>query len=173
MAHNATAITGGEYILHAASSLAGVSGGPTLPLPLLILFHWMHKEKTQTGDAKGRLPLHYALMNHEGSDSSTKIDSKSIKNNFWVDMLLDSFPEGTKIYDKSCRLPLHYALGLASSPCRLDVVGKLLAHHPESIERRDPITGLYPFQQAAISDLDSCFYLLRRAPHLLVSSIHN
>lgn len=173
MAHSATAIAGGEYILHAASSLTGDSGGPTLPIPLLILFHWMHKEKTQTRDAKGRLPLHYALMNHGGSDSSNKIDLKSIKDIFWIDMLLESFPEGPRIYDKSCRLPLHYALGLVSSSCRLDVVSKLLAHNPESIERRDPITGLYPFQQAAISDLDSCFYLLRQAPHLVAPSLHN
>ena len=177
MAHNAAAAesAGGENLLHAASSLTrdSSSSGPTLPIPLLILFHWMYKEKTQTRDSKGRLPLHYALMNPGGSDFSNKSDVKSTSDNVWTDMLLESFPEGTRVSDESRRLPLHYALDPSLASCRLEVVRKLVVHNPESTERRDPITGLYPFQQAATFDLDSCFFLLRRAPHLVASSFHN
>ena len=161
-----------ENLLHAASSLAGASG-PYLPQPLLFLFHWMHKEKTKMRDDKGRLPLHYSLMNHQSiiEESPNKPVKKETKDNVWVDMLIGSFPEGTKVADKTLRLPLHYALDTPC--CNLEVVNKLILNHPESLERRDPITGLYPFQQAAESDLSTSFYLLRRAPNLVASSLHN
>ena len=133
----------------------------------------MHKDKTSIRDEKGRLPLHYALMNHQvtNTQSPYQADLKPAKATAWLEMLIDSFPDGVKVADKALRLPLHYALDSPSG--NRDIVKKLVHNYPESLERRDPITGLYPFQQASTSDLDTCFQLLRQAPNLVGSSLHN
>lgn len=93
------------------------------------------------------------------------------KKSVWIDTLLDSYRQGARIADKEHRLPLHYALD--DSCVETTVVKKLILNHPESLERRDPVSGLYPFQQAAVSNLDTCFHLLRRAPNLVLASLQN
>jgi hypothetical protein len=158
-----------DYLLHVASSLAsGGTSGPRLPQPLLFLFHWMHPEQVKVRDDKGRLPLHYALMKSRQTETSPR----ECKDNVWVNMLLESYPEGAKVADKALRLPIHYALD--SLKTGVDdgndgIIDKLIHHHPESLERRDPKSGLYPFQQAV--DLSDCFLLLRRAPNLVMASL--
>jgi hypothetical protein len=171
MAHGAETICE-DNVLHAVASLESATG-PSLPQPFLFLFHWMHKDKTNIFDEKGRLPLHYALMNHQVSTKKSpyQADLKVTKATAWLEMLIDSFPDGVKFADKALRLPLHYALDSPSGSW--DIINKLVHNHPESLERRDPITGLYPFQQASTSDLDTCFHLLRQSPNLVASSLHN
>lgn len=171
MAHGDEAICEDD-ILHAVASLESATG-PSLPEPFLFLFHWMHKDKTSIRDEKGRLPLHYALMNHQVTTKKSPYQAalKPAKAIAWLEMLIDSFPDGVKVADKALRLPLHYALDSPSG--NRDIVKKLVHNYPESLERRDPFTGLYPFQQASTSDLDTCFQLLRQAPNLVGSSLHN
>jgi hypothetical protein len=160
-----------DYLLHAASSLTSDCGS-TLPEPLLFLFHWKCEDGVKTCDFKGRLPLHYALMSHTVSVRSGYRDNESsseeTKYNVWVDMLIESYPKGARVVDGKGRLPLHYALDAASS--QKDNVTKLIQLFPDSVERRDPVTGLYPFQQASLSSISVSFELLRRAPTLVRSS---
>lgn len=161
-----------DNILHAACSLASTCG-PPLPKPLLFLIHRIHREQTAKCDERGRLPLHYALMNHQSRSENAMYKPSGVdgKDSVWIDTLLDTYGQGARIADKEHRLPLHYALD--TSCVETSVVKKLILNHPESLERRDPVSGLYPFQQAAVSNLDTCFHLLRRAPNLVLASLQN
>jgi hypothetical protein len=109
----------------------------------------------------GSLPLHLALQ----------------CNPHVVEMLIDLFPLSISMPDGSGRLPLHIAL-LQKSPSW----EKILALYPAALESRDPMTGLLPFQLAAMStnsngiarddleggddSLSLCFQLLRKNPCL-------
>jgi ankyrin repeat protein len=55
-------------------------------------------------------------------------------------------------------------------------LGALLQVYPEALQRRDGITKLFPFQQAAVGhdgDVEMAFMLLRRDPSLVRVTIHN
>jgi hypothetical protein len=52
----------------------------------------------------------------------------------------------------------------------LQVFQALLRHHPRALERRDGLTGLLPFQQAAAgrrSDATLVYSLLRASPTMV------
>jgi len=113
----------------------------------------------------GSLPLHLALQ----------CNPQVVE---MVEKLIDLFPLSISMPDGSGRLPLHIAL-LRKSPSW----EKILTLYPAALESRDPMTGLLPFQLAAMStnnsngiarddleggddSLSLCFQLLRKNPCL-------
>ena len=94
-----------------------------------------------------------------------------------IEKFIDIFPLSVSMPDGSGRLPLHIAL-LQKSPSW----EKILCLYPAALECRDPVTGLLPFQLAAMStsnnigtehdneenedSLSLCFQLLRKNPCL-------
>jgi hypothetical protein len=97
----------------------------------------------KTSDTDGRLPLHLALM--VASDVGIKTPTQPV------------CIEDTSNERKQC--------------ARWIVVQKLVDCYPESVELRDPVTGLFPFQLAAASGqvpLESVYVLLRRSPNLVL-----
>ena len=112
----------------------------------------------------GSLPLHLALQCNPHVVEM-------------VEKLIDLFPLSISMPDGSGRLPLHIAL-LQKSPSW----EKILTLYPAALESRDPMTGLLPFQVAAMStnsngiasddleggddSLSLCFQLLRKNPCL-------
>ena len=87
-----------------------------------------------------------------------------------VATILDACPEAVRVYDNSNRLPLHYAIeavGRTTSVHKAEVsyhdyltedddmdlwnafLEPLLKAWPDSVDRRDGVTKLYPFMQAA------------------------
>lgn len=120
-----------------------------------------------------------------------------------VSLVLAKFPSACRVVDKQNQLPLHIAIdhakeeGQRRRSCRrrsLDAnssmsvstgqqpsnnrsfyrpVDAILSHYPEALQRRDGVTKLYPFQQAASGpdgDAELCFLLLRRDPTLIASN---
>jgi ankyrin repeat protein len=181
-------------LLHAASSLARASG-PCLPKPLLDLIYWIDESAVIRADAEGRLPIHYSVMPSTTCDDvalkSTRKDQIEATDYLsWVKFLLDEAPATSRMADKQLRLPLHYALDgsftgadawgrirtddeapeMETPSWQQEVIAHLVYAFPDSVERKDPQTCLFPFMQAASNpnvSLDVVFSLLRRSPALL------
>lgn len=184
-------------LLHAASSLARGSG-PCLPKPLLDLTYWMDPGVVLRADAEGRLPIHYSVMPSTTCDDvalkSTRKDQIEATDYLsWVKFLLEEAPATSAKTDNTLRLPLHYALDgsftgadawgrirtddeapeMKTPSWQQEVIELLVSTFPDSVERKDPLTCLYPFMQAAANpnvSLDTVFSLLQRSPALLSSS---
>ncbi|KAG7349297.1 ankyrin repeat domain protein [Nitzschia inconspicua] len=95
-----------------------------------------------------------------------------------LDILVTADPSAARIEGRfgSCRgrLPLH--LAVATGKPWNEGIKSILAAYPEAISRIDPLTGLYPFQQAAASDRPECsviFELLKKDPSLAILSPSN
>jgi hypothetical protein len=139
----------------------------------------------------GRLPLHYACSRGGYKAQYPVGVSCNIQNMEEVPPLqtvLAKFPEASRVADSLQKLPLHIAIDYAKEAkqqhdtfeernCQrlyYKEIELLLQSYPESLQRRDGITKLYPFLQAAEgcdSDLDMTFTLLRRDPTLVRSAI--
>ena len=182
------------HLLHAASSLARASG-PCLPKPLLDLIHWMEPNEVTQVDDRGRLPIHYSVMPSTPCEDvalkSTRKDQIEAKGYLsWVNFLLEEAPATSAVADQSLRLPLHYALDscftgadvwgrirtegeapeMETPSWQQEVIGHLVNAYPDSVERKDPHSCLFPFMQAAANSnisLDVVFNLLKRSPTLL------
>jgi len=188
--HNLT-----RHLLHAASSLARASG-PCLPKPLLDLIHWMDPTAVSHIDDQGRLPIHYSVMPSTPCEDvalkSTRKDQIEATGYLsWVNFLLDEAPTSSAVADESqLRLPLHYALdscfagtdawgrirtegeapAMETPSWQQEVIDHLVNAFPDSVERKDPQSCLFPFMQAAANSnvsLDVVFTLLKRSPTLL------
>ena len=118
----------------------------------------------------GSLPVHLALQHNPRATEA-------------IDHFLDLYPRSVTMPDGNGRLPIHMALLKQSPTWR-----KIVSLSPIALETRDPVTGLLPFQLAAMSteeeaedeneidqessdqqELDSlstCFSLLRMSPCL-------
>lgn len=153
--------------------------GPTLPPPLMELFLWLRPDEIMKVDGDGNLPIHQALCRHKKMGSVTAAPSRAIEDwQAFVFRLIETQPEQCKVKSRSGRLPLHYVLdhhtAVDGSNTNIDIqisrhsiVEKLVEHHPESLDQRDPVTGFYPFTMAARDQslsLDTVFRLLRRSP---------
>ena len=186
-------------MVHASSSLARASG-PCLPKPLLDLMYWMDPGVIMRADAEGRLPIHYSVMPSTTCDDvalkSTRKDQIEATDYLsWVKFLLEEAPATSARADNTLRLPLHYALDgsfagadawgrirtdgevpeMRTPSWQQEVIELLVSTFPESVERKDPQTCLYPFMQAAANpnvSLDIVFSLLRRSPTLLKSCVN-
>jgi len=127
----------------------------------------------------GSLPVHLALCHNPLATEA-------------IEHFLDLYPIAVTMPDGNGRLPLHLALIQGSPSWR-----SILSLSPTKIETRDPITGLLPFQLAAMSkskpnvllekdnleevaneaegeleSLSTCFSLLRMSP-CLASGLDN
>lgn len=171
-------------LLHAVSRLARLPG-PCLAAPLTQLFQFLYPNQVMTRDKRGRLPLHHAVMMVPGSDVTHQVVAHSriydaSDHQLWVEQMVQSCPGAAKCTDDSLHLPLHYAL--ENNTPLLDQAAKavlasnvllLIKVFPESIHRRLPSTGLYPFQQAATNtnlEVETIFILLKRNPAVI---LHN
>jgi hypothetical protein len=88
------------------------------------------------------------------------------------------------------RLPIHFAIATGKRSWRLGLLDQLIRLHPDGLLRRDPLTGLYPFQLAAMANeetppikspgshhdctlssaivaLETVYQLLRKSPHVI------
>jgi len=120
--------------VHAAAAISA----PTDVLQFAIgLYH----HQVRLGDELGRLPIHLA------ASTSFPISHSHIGHKSPLDILVATYPRGTKRFDKKGRLPLHYAL--ESGKNLEEGVEALLAENPVSATVRDSFTGLFPFMLAA------------------------
>lgn len=119
----------------------------------------------------GSLPIHLILRHNPRA-----IDA--------IELFLDLYPRSVTMPDGNGRLPIHLAI-IQKSP----TWNKVLSMSPIALEARDPVTGLVPFQLAAMSkpapkdsvegptsadeqdqdeleSLSTCYSLLRMSPCL-------
>eukprot|EP00537_Pseudo-nitzschia_pungens_P005790 CAMPEP_0172376704 /NCGR_PEP_ID=MMETSP1060-20121228/68488_1 /TAXON_ID=37318 /ORGANISM="Pseudo-nitzschia pungens, Strain cf. cingulata" /LENGTH=691 /DNA_ID=CAMNT_0013104359 /DNA_START=161 /DNA_END=2236 /DNA_ORIENTATION=+ len=172
------------------SCTLGTPYSPTLPLPILELFLWLRPEEVMEKDQRDMLPIHHALRYSKtlSRDSCTHSSPNAIQDwRSFVFQLLQKSPEQCKAKCQDGRLPLHYLLdhtsnygendsrisGIASNEIeklqrsRHTIVEKLVELYPESVDQRDPITGLYPFMIASMDrnlSVGTVFCLLRLSP---------
>jgi hypothetical protein len=97
------------------------------------------------------------------------------KEAFWflLKFVLKKSPEACLIRNKSGQLPIHTALNEVKPSLIINLFQKA---SPLSVEERCPLSGLYPFQLAAMSRrkdnlLDAVYSLLRPCPHLVADGI--
>lgn len=126
-----------------------------------------------------RLPLHYAAA-RPGYRATISVGvSREIRT------MVESYPaigvalrykEATRVVDANHQLPLHILIDTVKQENDnhgASVVSKLLSFYPDSLERRDGKTLLYPFLQAAHgsnASVNLSFMLLRKNPTLVSSS---
>ena len=135
-----------------------------------------------------RLPLHYAA-NRSGYAVQYPIgvspNTKYMEEVSPIDFILSKFPEACRVTDGTQQIPLHIAINRVKDDetkqrdalqenSKVDIkyrdVEMLLQSYPESLQRRNGISKLYPFQQAAEgsnSCLELTYFLLRRDPSLV------
>ncbi|KAI2513352.1 hypothetical protein MHU86_1123 [Fragilaria crotonensis] len=119
-------------------------------------------------DHLGNLPIHYAAsqQNHAAPAFTQHI----------VSCLLEHAPEAAQVANREGRLALHCALDHQHMTWHK---GGLCAIAPRALLARDPRTGLYPFQMAAIHANQSRLYLstlyeiLRAAPEVVQTDLHH
>lgn len=109
----------------------------------------------------------------------------------WVNFLFEEAPPSSTVTDtNNLRLPLHYALDgcftgtdacgrirtdseapeTESPSWQQEVIDHFVTALPDSVERKDPVSCLFPFMQAASNSnvsLDIAFTLLKRSPTLI------
>jgi hypothetical protein len=157
--------------------------GPTLPLPILELFLWIHSDNVLEKDRCGMLAIHYALQNRFRRRNNSSSNSSGVEDwQAFVSRLIDEAPYQCRIKTPSGRLPVHILLDetVSQDACEQSsscdevrvkawhaIVEKLVTMFPESVDQRDPHSGLYPFMMASVgptSSLDTIYLLLRRSP---------
>jgi TolA-binding protein len=130
-----------------------------------------HPSSIRLYDTQTRsLPLHLALKHNPNATEA-------------IDHFMQLYPKSAIMPDGEGRLPIHIAL-LHNSPSW----ERVLEIAPNTLEKKDPVTGLLPFQLAALpystknkkgtceedassssqelASLTTCFRLLRMNPHL-------
>ena len=163
--------------------------GPTLPLPILELFLWIHSDKLLEKDRYGMLPIHYALNSRFGPCDSSFTASTGVEDwQIFVSRLLDEAPCQCRMETPSKQLPLHLILGHnTSSGSNVQnfssveerqkawhaVIEKLVTMFPESVDQRDSVSGFYPFMIASLNpmlSLDTTYHLLRHSPSRCITT---
>jgi hypothetical protein len=171
----------------------GTLYSPSLPLPVLELFLWLHPEEIMEKDAQDFLPIHHALRYGatpflcDDEFPTNPLSSNPIYDwKSFIFRLLDESSEQCRVKSREGRLPLHYVLDHSASTnhsvsplettsgtnivvqaSRHAIIEKLIALCPESVDQKDPVTGLYPFMMASMDrglSLNTVFCLLRRSP---------
>lgn len=100
-----------------------------------------HPGSIRLHDTKTRsLPIHLALKHNPYARES-------------IEHFLRLYPNSASMPDGNGRLPIHIAL-LHNSPSWKDI----LELAPNTLEKKDPTTGLLPFQIAALSDIDKAAF---------------
>lgn len=178
-------------VLHAAASI-------DCPRAVVQIAARVFGEQLEERDAHGRTPLMRAAMapiykvrdlsdegylledhilgnNNESSDCSAGAEEietspSSGEQPSVIQILLEASQNGSctaSMMDLDGRLPIH--LALAAAKRWNQGVSDLAEANPESLSTVDPLTGLYPFQQAACAgdDVATIFELLRRSPSIM------
>lgn len=164
-----------------------------LPLPFLELFLCLRPEQVMEEDLHGFLPIHYALrygatvLGYENSASKSLLLNTIDDWKSFVFLILGKSSKQCEVKSREGRLPLHYMLDHPStnsrdfvSPSnstsmetkalqssRHAIIERLVTLYPESVDQKDPVTGLYPFMMASSDrsmSVDTIFFLLRRSP---------
>jgi len=101
-----------------------------------------------------------------------KVENKNDKESLpsVLEILVQWNPQAASMADKQGRLPLAHAL--VSGKSWTKGVNNLLMAAPRSLETRDILTHLYPFQLAAVHarDIDTIYALVRSLPELVVAT---
>ncbi len=85
--------------------------------------------------------------------------------------VLKLIPSVVQTQDKDKRLPLHYAAGAATAS--YEVIMNVFKAYKHAASIRDPTTGLFPFQLAAINNnVEAAHSLLLANPNLVYSGIN-
>ena len=149
-----------SFVMHAISNLA-----PFAPRSFLILAAKLYAETClHLTDSSGNTPLHILVSHEVKSNIGSKL------NSFAIDLFTKVYPQASKVRNFSKRYPLH--LALESGKEYKNGISSLIESHPDSLEYRDPKTGLYPFMQCRSQSLDSSFQLLKSCPHLVQSGFN-
>ena len=168
-------------MIHAAAKATSTNcfeGQPSLlhcickipcPLAVVVMALERNKHNVTCKDAFGRLPLHTAA-GRSGYSIHVPIGIPSVNHAIEeespVHTLLHEFPQGARVTDVHCQLPLHFAIEANSS---VEVIDDLLRHHPDSLERRDGKTLLFPFLQAV--GVETTYTLLKKDPTFCASAL--
>lgn len=129
-----------------------------------VAFHY-HKEDAAKLDSKGMLPLHLACTRQSLAGLPPCDETITFK-------LLAQYPQAAyKPAAKTKRLPIH----LAVEACKpLKVIAALLKAYPNSLNVKDPVTGLWPFLLSAVGNeesIDTSYSLLRADPSIVQLAI--
>jgi hypothetical protein len=127
-----------------------------------------------------RMPLHYACS-RPGYNLKLPVGAMSeyiqtISEASPVTEIVGLFPEASRVSDINGQLPLHIAIDTArlTGLYDWDVFKLLLNPFPESLERRDGKSKLFPFMQAALDSehcLDIIYLILLENPAILNDTI--
>jgi hypothetical protein len=160
------------------------------PLALVAVVCDTYQEQLQIKDQKsGRLPLHFAASRIGYNKHLTTCPMGTLKcivEDSPVKLILSKFPKASRVSDDAGQLPVHIAINLVKEEKHSrdglekwqggqvwhNEVVDLLEQYPEALHRRDGISKLFPFQQAAegaYGDVELTFVLLRRDPGLIQS----
>jgi hypothetical protein len=125
-------------------------------------------------DKNGRLPLHHAARRswhawdwprEDGIRDSANARLLQTETAAVIKTAMAlSPPEAARHRDSSNRLPLHYVISTFVRACiqigrscsenvfedMLEIIKDFVQMNPESLQERDPVTGLYPFEQASV-----------------------
>ncbi|KAL3911055.1 MAG: hypothetical protein SGILL_007434 [Bacillariaceae sp.] len=135
-------------------------------------------------EPSGRLPLHYAASRggyhrtFAAGVTGKPVEINEVSPIFFV---LSKFPKACCVADASGQLPLHIAIDhikekrhkereKISNYVQHTELNMMLDQYPEALHRRDGLTKLYPYQQAAEGEhgnIELTFSLLRRDPILI------
>ncbi len=128
-----------------------------------IALHY-HKEDVSKLNSDGMLPLHLACGRRSSNGFSCG-DVMAFK-------LLTEYPQAAyKAATKTKRLPIHVAVE-ARKPLKL--IASLLKAYPNSLNVKDPKTGLWPFLLSAVGNeesVDTSYSLLRADPSIVQLAI--
>lgn len=128
----------------------------------------------------GHLPLHYAAS-RTGYRATVPVGvSREVRTMVEPSPAMEvasKFVQATRVVDAHFQLPLHIAIDTVkrTNDDEATVVTELLRLYPDSLERRDGKTMLYPFLQAAKgpnASLNMTFMLLHKHPTLVSSGVH-
>jgi hypothetical protein len=155
--------------LHAAAGLP-------IPSKIVRLMIELYPEQLgQADEANGWTPLHVAAASRRlHSRGFSEIDSPTA-----VDILVEKHPAAARLLDRQGRLPLH--LALKAGKCWTFGIQSLALAAPITVRIANGISGLYPFQEAAITEnnlfagymvLDTVFGLLQVDPSVLNLALH-
>jgi hypothetical protein len=134
----------GSLTIHQLSSL------PRCP-PMLLKFAMSSQYNSifgvqgsvHTMDAQGMLPIHHAVQSVPVNYNRVPDYLEAQYHKSLVEVLLEAYPEGARVYDSRGRLPIHYALE-SGYVQEFDLM-RLVELHPDSLRVQDPLSGLYPF----------------------------
>jgi hypothetical protein len=140
--------------------------GSSIDFPSVFMDIALHynKEDLSKPNGKGLLPLHLACA-RQSMDPETPSDGT------WASKILALYPQAAYKATNSKRLAIHVAV---ESQKPLLLIASLLKAYPNSLNVKDPRTGLWPFILAGVDNHDDCntsYALLRADPSIIQIAI--